>query len=492
MLAHCTLTHSCQPYKPGALLYQQSICLSFKLAACFLLLIKLTNVTAQSTNTHLVKPVIILPQLPSIASIAPPVVTTHSAYNNTMVPAPTLIDNGSIQQRNQQLIQEVNQGFEQPGNPQQVQQLADIERDMMEIEGYRKERELLIQTQAYRQAFNELKQLNPDSFSITKAVFTVENAWYNNTLSYSQLTRALQERAALVKQILQREKLSPKNNLAINYGIQKMYAQANPFYSAKYKQTVQVPPFKYDFDDYRGEKDYSKMFVWKLLATGKGQCHSMPLAYLMIAEQLGAKASLSLAPQHSFIQFTGGNGKCVNFETTNGSLVSNAWLVQSGFITAQALQNKTYLDTLSTRKLYAQVMGDLLLGYLSKFPYDAFAERLQQEILGINPRNLTALMVDANTKTQAAMQQIKAAGSPKPEDLPSYPEAYQAWQQMQAAQDRVTALGYQDMPEEQYQQWLQTIEREKKRQANQQLKEDLQQQLQQLKKVTFTNTKPKQ
>ena len=45
--------------------------------------------------------------------------------------------------------------------------------------------------------------------------------------------------------------------------------------------------------DIKGEKDYFKLLTVKMLKTGKGQCHSMPLMYLMIAETLEAEAWLA-------------------------------------------------------------------------------------------------------------------------------------------------------------------------------------------------------
>ena len=231
-----------------------------------------------------------------------------------------------------------------------------------------------------------------------------------------------------------------------------------------------------------------------MLATGKGQCHSMPLMYLMVAEQLGAKAWLSLAPQHSFIQFADNNGKLMNFETTNGSLVSSTWLAESGYINSKAVRNSTYLDTLSTKQLYAQSLSDLLLGYLQKFDYDDFAEQIRQKILEVNSNNLTAHIIEANVKTQLAIQKINAAGKPKEEDLPKYPEAYQAYLAMQTAYNKVDDLGYQDLPKEAYQKWLKSIEQEKKKQVNQQLKEQLQKEIGQLKNIkpTFHNINPTQ
>lgn len=319
-------------------------------------------------------------------------VNNFSAKQNAnfpIQPNPLLAGQSSIEQQNRQILQQHNM-LPGPTNARQVQQMAEVERDLMETEFYRKHVEWMNKTQSYKQAFNALAQLNPDSFSLTKAMFLVENAFLDSKLSYEQFQNAIKLRAQHVKQILKRENLNAKNDIALNYGIQKLFSQANAYYNSKTKQTVNIPPFKYDFEDFRGEKDYTKMFVYKMLATGKGQCHSMPLMYLMVAEQLGAKAWLSLAPQHSFIQFEDNNGKLMNFETTNGSLVSSIWLAQSGYINSKAVKNNTYLDTLSTKQLYAQSLSGLLLGYLHKFDYDDFAEQIRQKILQVNPNNLTA------------------------------------------------------------------------------------------------------
>lgn len=158
----------------------------------------------------------------------------------------------------------------------------------------------------------------------------------------------------------------------MNYAIQQLYEHPNVYFDTKTQLTHTVPPFKYDLEDYMGEKDYTNLFASKLLGKGSGQCHSLPLVYLMIAEQLGAKAWLSLAPSHSFIQFMDNRGRLLDFETTNGNIVSGSWVAGSGYINGKALRNKTYLDTLSRRQLYARCLSDLLLGYLNKFEYDDF------------------------------------------------------------------------------------------------------------------------
>ncbi len=354
---------------------------------------------------------------------------------------------------------------------QQVIRDADMEREQILNSIYKKALAKEDAIRPYREALARLLKMNPETFSLSQAVYEVENAYLDNKLSREGFNGALQLRADQVRQILKAQALSSKNNLSLNYAIQQLYEHPNSFYDAKTQLTHTVPPFKYDLEDYMGEKDYANLFASKLLGTGSGQCHSLPLVYLMIAEQLGAKAWLSLAPSHSFIQFMDNRGRLLDFETTNGNIVSASWVAGSGYINGKALRNKTYLDTLSQRQLYARCLSDLLLGYLNKFEFDDLAQEIRNAILRIDPSNITVLLVDANLKQSIALQEINAAGKPKPADLPKYPKAFKAYEQMRDAINRVNDVGYQDMPSDAYQEWLKSIEIEKKRLATQKLQE---------------------
>ena len=420
-----------------------------------------------------------IPQLPTFQSANP--AFGQLPNMNPILPNPFAQMNSSTEENNRKILAQMGV----LSDDDLAKKREDVERDLMEDKFYRDRDEWYKKTSLYRNTLAILESFNPDSFSLTKAVFLVENAFLDNKYSYGDFLNGVTIRAELVKQILKREGLSTKNNLALNYGIQKLYQHYNQFYDAKIKKTYDVKPFGYDFDDFMGGKDYTKMFVSKLMMTGKGQCHSMPLLYLMIAEQLGAKAWLSLAPGHSFVQFKDAKNNIVNFETTNGNLVSNNWLLQSGFINANALKEKTYLDTLSQRKLYAHCLSDLMLGYMNKFGYDQLSDQIKRKILQIDSTNMTALIVDANLKTMIARQKITEAGKPKVEDLPKFPDAYKAYLDMHAAYEKVDGRGYQDMPKKAYQAWLKSIDKEKKKQKTKELNEEMQREIQRVKKLKF-------
>lgn len=376
-----------------------------------------------------------------------------------------------------------------PGSDaEQAQRQARKEADAAIDEMNKKDLERYESTRPFREAFVRLCRMNPSQFSLSNAVYEVENAYLDGRLSFDKFGNALAARVNQVRQILKAQGLSRKSNLSLNFAIQQLFEHPNAYRDPKTNLVRTVPALKYDFEDYMGEKDYANVFAVKVLATGSGQCHSLPLIYLMVAEQLGAKAWLSLAPNHSFIQFMDSRGRLLDYETTNGNIVSASWMAGSGYINAKALRHRTYLDTLSSRKLYTRCLGDLLLEYLKKFEYDDLAQQINGAILRLDSLDMTGLIVDANWKRSIAWREIQAAGKPKPEDIPKFPRAFKAYEAFQEAVAKVDNLGYQDMPSDAYQEWLKSIEVEKTRLATEKLKEQVKLQVR-LQKSSLQNKK---
>jgi hypothetical protein len=77
---------------------------------------------------------------------------------------------------------------------------------------------------------------------------------------------------------------------------------------------------------------------------------------------------------------------------------------------------------------------------------------------------------------------IRQYNFPPKKNLYQYPELQQAFDKMVAAQEKVNSTGYAAMPEEEYQQWLQSIEIEKKKQRFKEEEERKQAEIGQLKK----------
>ncbi len=416
------------------------------------------------------------PQTPVFKQFKP-VSTQYSSPQQNIVPFQTnsiLPNNPQLDAQNLKMLQQG--GMTMPGQPRtsQQQQLADVEKE-------EKQDERVANINRFQRYIGQFLQMDPDNFSLTKAVYLSEAAYYNTPPSYAQFVDSIKYIAAVVQQILKHEGLGGNNNAAINYAIQKLYSGDNFVYESKTGKTNNIR-FRYDFDDFDGANDWTKMFVTKLLQTHSGQCHSLPLLYLCIAEQLHAKAYLALAPNHSFIQFFDSRGKLHNFETTNGHWVSTDWLIQSDAITATAYKNQTYLDTLSSRRLFAQCLSDLQMAYLVKNGYDYFSGQLPQKILSIDSANLNALTEAANHAFYIFKDVQKAAGYPPKEHWSRYPQLHAAYTTMINAHDKVVRTGLQDMPKEQYKQWLQSFEQEKQKERYRQEQVKMKQQIDALKK----------
>lgn len=344
----------------------------------------------------------------------------------------------------------------------------------------------------YQLNFQQLLETSTDSFSITKAVYLTESAYYDGEgpPPFQRFEAAIRQRAEIVRQILKREGLNEKDNTAVNYAIQKLFTQSNLYTDPRTGKNHLIERIRYDFNDYMGEKDWGNMFVAKLLKTGSGQCHNLPLFFLCLTEQLHSKAYLSISPNHSFIQYFDKKGNRYNFETTNGTLVSLPWLMQSTFVTAQAVKNGTYLDTLSTKKLHAYCLSDLLLGYLAKIGYDEVSKQMTDTILTLDSTNIAALMTRANDDSFIFYDKLKASGFPPQSDLQQYPILDAAFQKMQLSQQKVDQTGFQEMPANVYQGWLKSMELAKQKELNRKEQERLKREIEQLKKVkvTFKNS----
>ncbi len=405
---------------------------------------------------------------------APPIFTPYSPvspnlnqkrnWNNLLPISPT---NVFMSQRDQ--FQKVNQEL-----LRQQQQAESIRsRDREDDVAYNRIAYLRVQQQ-YRQAFDQIMGMDGDNFSITKAVFLVENVFYDNCLSFAEYIKTIKAKTDLCKQIMKSENLNPDNDLAKNYAIQKLFSGRAKIFDKHTKSWQPVKPFRYDFEDFRAEKDWTRMFVVKLLNSGTGQCHSLPLLYKIIAEQLNTTAWLSTAPEHSYIKFPSGNGNIYNFETTQGKIVSDQAIVMSGYITPAAIKNKMYMDTLGRQQLIAQMLVDLLQGYKEKIRgYDLFAEEIADRILVINPNNIMALMMKADMTAFRFEYSANNIGRPPIGKLPEFPELFKLYNERNDLYDRIDNSGYQAMPAQAYQQWLQSLKEEKRKQESEKLREEI-------------------
>lgn len=123
-------------------------------------------------------------------------------------------------------------------------------------------------------------------------------------------------------------------------------------------------PFVYDHADPYGE-DLNNKLLTTYLETRRGNCVSMPILQLIVAERLGLNVSLSTAPLHVFMRYTNPtSGRRIAIESTSGGHPTreSEYFEKMGVTQAQ-VDSGIYLGVLSKRESIA-VMASTVTEWL--------------------------------------------------------------------------------------------------------------------------------
>lgn len=328
-------------------------------------------------------------------------------------------------------------------------------------------------TALYRQVFDKIISTGED-VSLKDAVFDIENAYFGNVLSKEKFEKTIKESGQFLIQKMKEQGYDLHSNAAKNFMLFQYFSETLQLKSTKEKHL----PFTYDFEDYMGVQNHAKMFVTKLLETGSGQCHSMPLLYLILADEIQAEAYLALSPNHSYIRFPDDKRKWYNVELTNGMFSTASYILQSGYIKSEALQNKIYMENLSKKELLANLLTDLANGYIHKFGYDEFVAGIIHKALSLYPNSIHAQMFKAKVdmaRLDYVLHQlgINPADEKQRLKIAAYPKALQLLRQLAAQHQLIDDLGYEPMPQEAYERWLHDMKQETQKQENEAISRQL-------------------
>lgn len=317
----------------------------------------------------------------------------------------------------------------------------------------------------YEAAYQALAEMldGRRKMSLPLAVFIVENTYTNGALNYAAFQADLDELATICRGLAGADTSPTARFMALH---RLMTDTVRVSYAGKV--AGRHLPYRYDFADFRGEQDYQKLFVTKLLRTNSGQCHSLPLLYKLLADRLGVKTYLSMAPNHTFISVKDGRGTLYRYETTNGHFTTDAFYMSSGYIKVGALKQRTYLDTLTLRENLACQLVDLASGYEHYYGYDAFVAKCAELALHHYPQGMQARLLAHNVALARFVEPWKAAGQPSPAVARTLPQLQPYMAEVEGWNRALADVGFEEMPKAQYNQWLHAMEQEKARQASQQ------------------------
>ena len=321
----------------------------------------------------------------------------------------------------------------------------------------------------YRCSFEDLSNIISTNCLFKDAVFIVENTYLQNQLDKSKFSQFIEDLKGLSLSWIQYNpvkeyKYSDSIQLKKNMALYKVFKDTIKLISTDNKSFLHIP-FSYDFNDFFGNADWKNMFVTKLLATHSGNCHSLPYLYKILADELGAKCWLALAPNHIYIKNRCKSICWYNTELTSGSFPVDAWIMASGYLPLQAIQNGIYMDTLSNQECIALCVVDLAKGYEHQTHnyFDSFIIKCCDLSLKYFPKNVQAMLLKAETLKQVFLKEQKD----------QFPKPTITFDEMQDMYVKLYDLGYREMPEKMYLQWLQSVNKEKDKYSDKRLQQTL-------------------
>ncbi|MBD8388634.1 hypothetical protein [Dysgonomonas sp. BGC7] len=331
--------------------------------------------------------------------------------------------------------------------------------------------------QAYcEQAYSHIENMLSDKTELNfkDAVLFTEYAYYDGRLDTQMISEEYETLCRLINGLSQSQLITyidrDKEIITKHAAIFKVLTD-----------TVLIPvdsmliyehkPLTYDFEDPLGQTDWAKMFVSKLLEKGKGNCHSLPYLYKILADQFNIPCHLAFAPNHIYIKLFSEKSGWYNTELTSGTFPIDAWIIASGYVTIDAIRNSLYMDTLSNKQAVANCLVDLAQGYQHKYGKDnpEFVIKCCNKVLEYHPTNVKAILTKAEAQKHYIHSLMKAKNLKSPESLFTDQSIKDMYSEMESLYVELHKSGYRQMPEEMYMQWLDLLRKEPDKYSNKEL-----------------------
>lgn len=387
-------------------------------------------------------------------------VSPYSQQRNTSAPhIPNIYNTHTdVRARNAALIKEANEHELK----REIQKQSDIV--MLTKRGFPLSNEK--GTSYYHEAYDEIASMLKGELPLElgRSIFLVENAYYGNTIDYKDYKTGIDLTVDFCNSIADYERLDKDNNIVKNMTIFRFISDTIMIRDKQTNKKIWHYPVKYNYEDYHSKNSFDSHFVTTLMRTRKGQCVSMPLYYLVLAEAMGAEAFWSLSPKHSFVKIQDENGVWYNLELTCKAILSDAHYMNNSYIKAEALQNRLYLEPLDKTHIIAYQLLELARGYYDKYGYDDFYLKCIDTAIEYSENNVNALIMKSAYQTRLTLVLGHLLNAKNPDILKEKsPEAYKHFELMQAQYREIDDMGYEEFPDDLYANWLDYLEKEKQK-----------------------------
>ena len=283
----------------------------------------------------------------------------------------------------------------------------------------------------YTAAQQELQDMlaGKQPLSYERAIFIIENAYNDNTLSYTGFQAVLDNYTTLIKDIRQAsgQTYIPKADRSIFEMARRSDEQVKADFEralsnwAIYTYLTDTTllalndslflvhlPYYYSAKDPMGTSDWMNTQVTNLLYAKQGNCFALASLFKIFADRLQSNAALCTAPSHIYITHKDENGTAYNVELASRSFPGSGTLETLTYTTGDATKNGIALRTLNDTQAIALCLVYLAKGYEYKYHrQDDFMLQCAETALKYDSHNLNALLLQAELLQNKVQQKNK-------------------------------------------------------------------------------------
>lgn len=299
-------------------------------------------------------------------------------------------------------------------------------------------------TDPYQIAVDEMTEMlnGTKPLSFKRAVFLTENAYYDGKLNWTEFCNDIDQVRTKINQMIVAKNLQ-RFKTAGNWAIFTYMTDSIP--------ENNFHPYTYDLENFMGDKDYESFMVSSLLKTRKGNCHSLPFLYKILADEVNVEAFIATAPMHVFIKHKDEKQQWWNLELTSGTFSRTSFIMESFNVSDAGMESGLYMKPLSDKESVALCLNDLLVYYDKKtgIYYDDFVHKTYTEGLKVYPNSLLQLS-KADYQKYHLDKAIEKKGLKDYSRIKSYPELVKLDKAYKATIEYITKIGYSSLTPEQY------------------------------------------
>lgn len=306
-------------------------------------------------------------------------------------------------------------------------------------------------TDLYEIAVDEITAMlnGQQPLSFKRAVFLTENAYYNGQLDWTSFCNEIDRIKFSINKMIVSKNLQ-RYKTAGNWAIFTYMSDSIP--------ENEFQPYRYDFENFMGDKDYQSFMVSNLLKTKKGNCHALPYLYKILANEVNVEAYIATAPMHIFIKHKDEQGQWWNLEMTSGTFSRTSFIMESFNVSDAGMESGLYMKPLSDKESVALCLSDLLDYYEKQtgIYYGDIVHKAYTAGLKASPNSLLQLVKRDEIKYRLN-NAMKAKGLNNYNKINLYPELVKLKKELDETVQYIQKIGYSKLTPEQYRAKVQEI-----------------------------------